>query len=272
MAYRWGVVVTGGVSGLGLATAKAFATKGARLVVTDIVDAKADAALAEIKAAGGEGLYVRSDVSSWADAEALRDAVLGRWGGIDVLVNNAGIADSGSLEKTRPDDWARMIDIDLMGVVRNTRAFVDTFRSQKSGHIVNVASFAGIAQAPGMIAYNTAKAGVIGFSESLRAELYPVGVGVSVVCPSFFKTELTRSMTGSSPGSVAFVEKLMEKSAITAEDVARDILSAVEAKKFMVLPHKATHSRMLMKRLLPEVYFKELVKAAWGKDRPALPQ
>lgn len=144
-------------------------------------------------------------------------------------------------------------------------------QAQASGHIVNVASFAGIANPPALASYNAAKAAVISLSETLRFELYP-RIGVSVACPAFFKSDLLNSGRGqiaesehaSAPQMMKIVGRLMEKASVTAENVAADIVEAVSANRFLILSHADARSRVRLKRLSPELYFRLAQKATAG--------
>lgn len=263
------VVVTGGASGLGLEIAKAFSGGGARVVLADVNQERGLAAAEGLK---GEAHFVRCDVRDWAATAELAQETDRLLGGCDVLVNNAGIAEAGSLAASSPDDWSRLVEINLMGVVRCSKAFAPQMTAARKGHILNIASYAGIAQAPGMIAYNTVKGAVISFSESLRGEMAQSGVKVSVVCPSFFRTNLTESMSRASPETVSFVHKLMDSSSITAEDVARAVVEATKSGRFLVLPHKSTRSQHLLKRFLPEFYFQQVLKTAGRGAEKLLPR
>ncbi|MGH8453705.1 MAG: SDR family NAD(P)-dependent oxidoreductase, partial [Nevskiales bacterium] len=173
------------------------------------------------------------------------------------LVNNAGIATGGSVVESHYEDWQRALDINLMGVVRGCKTFVPILLAQKAGHVVNIASFAGIASPPNMASYNVAKAGVISLSESLRAETIDEGVDVSVACPSFFKTNLTESVQA--PGDEwlkKFTENVMARSRVTAEDVADDIFRAVHDGRFMVITHDDARMQWRLKRAAPEFFYK----------------
>ena len=169
------VLVTGGAGGLGAALVAHFVADGHQVLSTDLA--------AESPAAGGaqyRQLNVR-DASDWEAAVAWCEE---NWGGLDILVNNAGIATGGRIDVESLDEWDRVVDINLMGVVRGCRAFTPLFKKQRSGHIVNTASAAGLVHPPMMSSYNTVKAGVVALSETLSHELHPYGVTVSVVCLS----------------------------------------------------------------------------------------
>ena len=138
------------------------------------------------------GLDVRSD-DDWA---AARDWVEEHWGGLDVLVNNAGVAGGGRIDVAGMDEWQWITEINLFGVVRGTRTFVPMFKQQRSGQIVNIASLAGLVHPAGMGSYNAVKAGVVAFSETCAHELAEWDIRCSAVCPSYFRTKLVENMQG----------------------------------------------------------------------------
>ena len=150
------------------------------------------------------------------------------WGGVDLLINSAGIASSGTVEESSLAQWRWVLDINLFGGVLGSRAVIPGMKARGGGHIVHVASFAGIANAPAMACYNVAKAGMISLCETLRFELHDHGIGVSVACPSFFKTPLMETSRRQAPRGVikpapqmeAIVRHLMDTATITAADVA----------------------------------------------------
>jgi len=135
------------------------------------------------------------------------------------------------------------------------KAFAPMLREQGRGHIVNVASFAGFAGAPGINAYGTAKAGVIAMSEMLRAELAPAGVDVSVLCPAFVRTRLTETMRAPDDSYSRRVQRWMDKSGVSADDVAAVVQEAVRKPRFLLLTHGNTRWIWRMRRFLPETYF-----------------
>ena len=134
------------------------------------------------------------------------------------------------------------------------------FKRQQTGHIVNIASFAGLAGLPFIVSYGVAKAGVVALSEALRAEMYPHGVGVTLVCPAFVKTNLLDTFRSTKGDTKATVTRWMETSGISAEQIADAIAKAVADNKFLLLTHPQTRSAWRLKRWLPGRYFKALTK------------
>lgn len=251
------IVITGAASGLGRATALRFAKEGWSVCIADIHLERAREVAQEVEQAGGKALVFECNISKIEDFEALASHVEAQWGGVDILVNNAGISSAGTLQESSYAEWHRLLDINLMGVVRGCKVFTPLLANngtskQGQGHIVNVASFAGIASAPGMVTYNVAKAGVISLSESLRHELTANNIGISVVCPAFFPTNLMESMNKEE--TKALVTKLMKRSGITADDVAQHIYKGVEANDFMLITHKDARLQYHMKRLSPDLF------------------
>lgn len=258
------VLITGAGSGLGKALALHFSRQGWQVACTDMQADSAAQTLTEIQQAGGSGLAFALDVTSETSFAAAVGKIQSGWGGLDALINNAGVATAGTVADSPLDQWQWVLNINLLGCVRGCRAFAPMFAAQQSGHIVNIASFAGIANPPAMASYNAAKAAVISLSETLRFEMAPHNVGVSVACPSFFKTNLlgtSKSTAGGVEGSSApqmdkIVNVLMERATVTSEDVAADIYSAVEGNRFLVITHPDAKQRYHLKRIAPEMYFK----------------
>ncbi len=264
------VFITGAGSGLGKALALRFAREGWRVAATDLKLDTVEQTLKEVQAAGGSGFAMVCDVTSEESFAAVAARLNSEWGGLDVVVNNAGVATAGTVLDSPIKQWQWVLDINLLGCVRGSRAVIPMLTAQGCGHIVNIASFAGIANPPAMASYNAAKAAVISLSESLRFEVEPQGVNVSVVCPSFFKTNLlatsrsgggVESAANTAPQMEKIVQKLMEKSTISADGVADAIFNAVRDKRFLVLAHADDRKRALIKRLSPELYFRMALKA-----------
>lgn len=268
MAAKQRVLITGAGSGLGRAIALEFARRGAQVACTDLKPQSAEQTLADIKAAGGAGMCFALDVTSEAQFDSAVAQLEMSWGGLDVLLNNAGVASSGTVADSPLEQWRWVIDINLMGCVRGARAAIPLMQRQRSGHIVNISSFAGIANPPALASYSVTKAAVISLSETLRLELADEGIGVSVACPSFFETGLVENSQSAGPDSgnsapqvLAIAKHLMQTSRITADDVARDICNAVEKKRFMVISHADARTRYRIKRASPEAFFKLARKA-----------
>lgn len=262
------ILITGAGSGLGRALALRWADADYRIAIADVNSDGAAETLGLVQDAGGDGVTLALDVRNIDDWQLARKRLNEEWGGIDILVNNAGVASGGTLLETSLDDWDWMLDINLKGVIRGCHVFAPDLVEQGSGHIVNIASFAGIAQVPGMVSYNVAKTGVISLSETLRAELVDAGVGVTVACPSFFQTNLMDSFRGDA-GKRAWVNKVMAKATVTADDVANDIVTAVDNGQFMVISHREARWHYRYKRLSPEGYFQQLIKMARRMAAPS---
>lgn len=252
------VLITGAGSGLGAAMATRFAAGGWQVIVADRDSGRAESMAAEL---GDRGESVIMDVTEDADWERAVEHVREHHGHLDVLINNAGVAVGGSLEETPLDDWRWVININLMGVVAGCKAFAPMMRERGTGHIINVASFAGFAGAPQINAYGTAKAGVIAMSEMLRAELMPAGVNVSVLCPAFVRTRLTETMRAPDEKYHKRVERWMDQSGVAAEDVAEVVWGAVEKPRFMLLTHANTRWLWRFKRWFPEMYFRTIMRS-----------
>lgn len=251
---RQRVFITGGASGLGKALALRYARDGARVCIGDLNVEAGEAVVAEIDRLGGEGCFTPCDVRRISDLEKARDLLEKRWGGVDIVVNNAGVAAAGRIEETSIADWEWILDINVLGVVRGCKVFTPLFKTQGHGHFVNIASMAGLMLAPLMGSYNVSKAGVIALSETLRQELGDDGIGISCVCPAFFQTNLTQSMRSDIPGIQQNVNKLMKRSNVTADDVAEAIHGAVAKGDFWVLPHTNERRLWYVKRYTPKVF------------------
>ncbi|WP_372811024.1 SDR family oxidoreductase [Litorivivens sp.] len=254
------VLITGAAGGLGSALASEFVSQGWKVALCD-VDRDAVAAFAgRLKERGGDVLSTGCDVTVESELIKLRELCEAEWGGLDVLINNAGIASMAAIHKEPMERWQRLIDINLLGVVRGCHSFVPLFKKQGGGHIVNIASIAGIANTPFMAAYNATKAAVISVSETLLVELAPSNIGVTVVCPAMFKTGIAQRAPIDNPKLRRALEAEMAKSPISAEDIAEQVFSAVQRKQFLVIPHRASRWQYRVKRLSPGLYRRIFLK------------
>jgi len=183
-------VVTGAASGIGRSSAVAFAEAGMDVALSDIDEAGMKPVQEDIIALGRRAITAVTDVRDKEQLEALRDKTLADLGDFHLIMNNAGIIIPGDALDSSDEDWKKVIDIDLWGVVHGCRVFGPHLRSKGDGHIVNTASGAGLAGIPGAASYSTAKFAVVGLSESLRYELAEHNVGVTAVCPGVVNTSI----------------------------------------------------------------------------------
>jgi NAD(P)-dependent dehydrogenase (short-subunit alcohol dehydrogenase family) len=183
-------IVTGGASGIGRALAEALARRGATVVIFDLQGDLADEVAAGIRSAGGQATARLVDVR---DFQAIEQLVQDTWkehGRLDYLFNNAGIGIAGPIKEFELDDWYRIIDVNVRGVVNGVHAAYPLMLRQGFGHIVNTASMAGLMPAPGTTSYAASKFAVVGLSTSLRCEAAATGVRVSVLCPGVIRTPI----------------------------------------------------------------------------------
>jgi NAD(P)-dependent dehydrogenase (short-subunit alcohol dehydrogenase family) len=246
-----GAVVTGGASGIGLATAKVLASKGAKVVLADIEQGALDRAVAEVRAAGGgEAHGVVCDVRSLEAVQAMADAAFDALGTVHVVFNNAGIAVGGPILDMTHDDWRWTIDVDLWGPIHGVEAFLPRIVEQgEGGHILFTASFAGLVPNSGLGPYCDAKYGVVALAEVLYRELRQHQIGVSVLCPMRVGTNIGNSERNrqSDYGSAAEQSLVLDQDATNADlagrvievdGVARLTVDAIEQNRLYILPHQ----------------------------------
>ena len=186
-------VVTGGASGIGLAMARRFGAAGMKLALADVEKSALDRAASDLAREGFEVLCVATDVSDADSMDALGELVLGHFGSVHLLCNNAGVGGGGgSMWELTKSDWQFTIGVNLWGVIHGVRVFVPHMVEENEGHVVNTASMAGLVSVPGMAPYNVTKHAVVTLSETLHGDLAAVSakVGVSVLCPGFVKTQI----------------------------------------------------------------------------------
>ncbi|MBU1169950.1 MAG: SDR family oxidoreductase [Proteobacteria bacterium] len=258
------IMITGAGSGLGRAISLEFAKLGWNICVSDINLERADETLSMIKKEGGKGFSYLCDVTKPDQIETMADHLRAQWGGVDVIVNNAGVAAAGFMEKIPLETWDWIIDINLKSVIYGCRTFIPLLAEQGRGHIVNVASNAGIASLPEMSCYNVTKAAVISLSETLRAELKPKNIGVSVIAPTFFKTNLMEQFTSSDERQKKMADAFFNKSKTTSRDIARHVVKVVKKDKLYAITQLDGKFAWLSKRLTPELYFDIM---GWGYKR-----
>jgi NADP-dependent 3-hydroxy acid dehydrogenase YdfG len=217
------VVITGASSGLGEATARHLAREGAKLVLGA---RRLDRLQALAKALSlGDGAAVRMDVTDRAQVQALVDRAVRAHGRIDVMLNNAGLMPRAPLERLRVDEWDRMIDVNLKGVLYGIAAALPHMQRQKGGHIINVSSVAGHKVGPGFTVYAATKHAVRALSEGLRQEVKPYDIRTTVISPGAVATELPNSVTD--PDTAARIRDFYEQAAIPADSFARAVAFAI---------------------------------------------
>ena len=216
-------VITGASSGLGEATARMLAKNGAKIVLgARRLDRLR--ALAEALSLSSDAV-VQTDVTKADEVQKLVDRAIQLHGRVDVIVNNAGLMPHSPLERGKIDDWDRMIDVNLKGVLYGIAAVLPHMKAQRSGHIINVSSVAGHKVRPGSAVYAATKAAVLMLSEGLRQEVKPYNIRTTVISPGAVATELPASIT--EPDVAAGVQDYYEKYAIPAESFANMVMFAM---------------------------------------------
>jgi NADP-dependent 3-hydroxy acid dehydrogenase YdfG len=219
------VVITGASSGLGEATARYLAERGATVVLgarrADRLETLVDA----ITQAGGTAFARVTDVTDAAQVQALVDAAVGKYGRIDVILNNAGVMPHSPLERRKIDDWNRTIDINIKGVLYGVAAALPHMQRQKSGHIINVSSVAGHRVGPGSAVYAATKTAVRVISEGLRQEVKPWNLRTTIISPGAVATELPNSITEADVAKG--IGQFYEQYAIPADSFARAVAFAI---------------------------------------------
>jgi NAD(P)-dependent dehydrogenase (short-subunit alcohol dehydrogenase family) len=246
-------VVTGAGSGLGRAFCTQLARRGARVVAADVDLAAAEATVAQL--AGAEARAIRCDVAQPEAVRALAEQAEQWLGGVDLLVNNAGVAVSGPVGEIPLADWSWIVGVNLWGVVHGCHEFVPRFRRQGHGHVLNVASAAGLLSLPQMAPYNATKAAVVALSETLHGELAGSNVGVTVLCPTFFRTNIVASARGASTHERQLAEWMMARSKYTADDVARLALEGADRGQLYVVPHADGRWLWRLQRASPRGFY-----------------
>ncbi|WP_125981308.1 SDR family oxidoreductase [Loigolactobacillus iwatensis] len=221
------IVITGASSGIGQATAELLAQQGNQLVLGARREARLQDLVKRIKAANGDAIYAVTDVTDLASVKNLAQTAIEHYGRIDVWMNNAGLMPQSNFIDGRVDDWNRMIDVNLRGVLNGIDAALPTMRKQKAGHFINTASIAAHATHPGGGVYSATKAGVLMISDALRQEEVQAqsNVRVTVVSPGAINTELVNSITD--PNVKKGTAQFYDQVAINPDQIAASIAFAI---------------------------------------------
>ena len=244
-------IVTGAASGIGCELAKQLAARGLTVIGVDVDEAGVQKVAEEISTAGGRARPERLDVTDEAAVEALAKRVVETDGGIDYLFNNAGVAVGGEVLELDGDDWRRVLGVNLSGVIHGVRAAYPLMAGRGRGHIVNVASVAGLSPYPLAIPYTTSKHAVVGLSLALRAEAAAKGVRVSVACPGSIRTPIwdVSPVRGWDPERA----KAQVPKWITAERCAERILRGVRRNRAVIPVTTEAHIMWWLQRIHPEL-------------------
>jgi len=250
------VVITGAASGIGRATALAFAREGARLHLVDIQADPLEETAREIRALARPATTYVANCTDAAALEEVARAVFDAEGRVDILHNNAGVVTGGPLEQTTLDDWRWVINTNLMGVVHGVHAFVPRMiAARRGGYVVNTASMAGLIAFPQVAAYCASKFGVVGLTEALAAELAAHGIGVTLVCPGMVRTNLLRDARVDIPGYwMTRLQRGWDSLGADPDRIAARIVSAVRSGRFLVAPAKEMYALWLLKRASNGLY------------------
>ena len=249
------VVITGAASGIGRGLALAFAKERCTILLADINEAGLNQTSEMVRQSGGTPEVFLCDVSKLDDVMRMADHCFNSWGKVDILVNNAGVASIGVMGDIPIKDWEWIVSINFWGVVYGCHAFVPRMKKQGSGYIVNVASAAGILSSAEMSPYNATKAATISISETLKSELAPFNIGVTVLCPTFIKTNLMKTLR--------FTDEFQKQCSVPGRNSARIrrrrsptlVVNAVKKNKMYVIPQTAAKMLWIFKRISPSAYF-----------------
>lgn len=251
------VFITGAGSGLGLEFARAFARGGWNVGVSDIDEARVGEAASELRQIEAAKIHSFSfDVADRSLFEtALRKFMEDCQGGIDIIINNAGVGCGGLFDEVGLETFKRVIDINLMGVVNGCHIVAPVMKAQKSGYILNISSAAAFVSAPRMSAYNCAKAAVLSLSETLRSEFREHGIVVSAVMPTYIRTEIGRDCLGSMEGK-SLATHLVDRSQLSSREAVQHILHMMcRDALYMIFPAEALFLWRL-KRWNPGAFWK----------------
>ena len=246
--------MTGAASGIGQATAIAFAEEGAELFICDVDQVKLAGTARSVEATGRRAHTFIVDVSKRDAMQRFAEEVHAKIPALDVLVNNAGVGLGASFLETSLEDWEWILSINLWGVIHGCHFFVPAMVRRGTGHVVNVASAAGLVTTPDVAAYGTSKFAVVGLTEALREEMRPTRIGVTTICPGVINTAITRTspLRGSREAMRESMIAFYEKRNYGPEKVASAIVEAVVHRREIVPVSPEAWFLYELKRMMPQ--------------------
>lgn len=251
------VLISGAASGLGLALAQEAGRRGWRVALADIQESRGEAALRTLTDTGVEAMFLRCDIRQDVDVRVAVQRVSRRWGRLDLLVNNAGVASTGLFEALSDDDWRWHLDTNLLGTVRSCRAAVSEMQRQGAGQIVNIAALDGVCPAPGQSSEAACAAAIMALSESLRSELAPLNIKVSVALVPPFRSNLGEQLRSTDAVSRARYLRAMGDADDNSEQLAREIFEGIEKQAFLITNQQG-RSRLRSRRWRPKRFFEDM--------------
>jgi NAD(P)-dependent dehydrogenase (short-subunit alcohol dehydrogenase family) len=247
-------LVTGGGSGIGRGTALALAGEGVHVTVADIDGDRAIAVAGEASGRGPDCEGLTLDVNRQEDFDSARDAMLARFGRVDLVMNNVGVIAAGLPEYIPVSEWERIVSTNLLSFVRSNATFLPLLVQQGSGHIVNTASSAGLfAYAYERLPYSATKAGVIALSEALALYLRPRGVGITCLCPGPVSTNIGQQVRFHGP-PVQMRGPGRDLASLAPEVVGEQVVAAIKADQFLLLTHPELHDVLVARAEDPEAF------------------
>jgi NAD(P)-dependent dehydrogenase (short-subunit alcohol dehydrogenase family) len=254
-------VITGTASGLGRELAICLARRGWKILIADINSVGMEQTLVLVRQAGGEGEVFDCDVSKKEDVQRMADYCFSTWKRVDLLVNNAGVVAAGFTGDIKLEDWHWCVGINFWGMLYGCHSFIPGMKAQGGGHIINVASCGGLFSLTEMGPYNVTKAAVISLSETIRTELAPHNIGVTVVCPMFFKTNLLDNMRYIDKFQIEFARCAFEHGRLSAKQIAEMTIKAYEKNQLYLIPQFNGKVFWILKRLSPGLFYRAIAFA-----------
>jgi len=253
-------VITGAASGIGLAIAEKCFSLGMKLALSDINSSKLQAVSRDFTARGASVIAVAGNVASEKDMKDFADQTHSEFGPAFLLFNNAGVSGGGNTWEVKKEDWEWALGANLWGVIHGVNLFVPNMIEANEGHVINTASIAGLIHVPGICSYNTTKAAVVAYSETLFGDFRNGNhdIGVTVVCPSFVNTGIYKSddnrpdemkahWSEEEKGSIKEIQEVAAEffqNAMSSEDIVDMVFNAINKKEFYVLTHEGTSDRV----------------------------